>query len=252
VLPKGVDPLARDVRDGDDGNADRDAFDLEQRVGDVRVQVRLGEDDHRLRAALPRRRQVPLEPAEAEVLVQPVQQQHDVDVRGEHLLERFLERLLPRDRGPSGQNGLDGAATFAGTRPNRDPVADRRHRRPDLDIVEQPARRLRAQLAGRGPDDVHAAVLRGDPSGNQVVVVEPLELGLPLLVPAELLDGRRIEQRKSPLVCESGMRKTPRLARPELTRLGSTGAKPLLAVPTSGCVGFASASVCDDRSTRWN
>src|SRR5262249_47011122 len=139
----------------------------------------------------------------------------------EDLLERFFERLLARDRRPPRQNGFDRAAPLARPRSDRHPVADSRHRRTDLGVADQASRRGRAELAGRGPYDVLAAVLRGDPSGNEGVVVEPLELGLPLLVPAELLDRGCIEQRKSPFV--EGVPNTPRAARPELTRLCSAG-----------------------------
>ena len=65
-----LDPLARDVAHRVDGHADGDVLRLGDLPGVV-AHVELREHDHRIGAAVPRRREVALEATRVEVLVEP-------------------------------------------------------------------------------------------------------------------------------------------------------------------------------------
>ena len=68
------------------------------RLGDeargVVDEIDLGEQDDRLRTALPHHREIALEPACVEVERERLHDERDVDVGREHLLARDAERLL--------------------------------------------------------------------------------------------------------------------------------------------------------------
>ena len=117
------------------------------------------------------------------------------------------ERLLPHDRRAARQDVADGRPPFERARPRRDPIADGRQHAGDGGVVADAPRQLGPELAGRGPQHVLAAVLRGDPSCNEVVFVELLELGRPSVVPAELLQSC-VEQRESPFNGRTGKART--------------------------------------------
>src|SRR5437764_15393705 len=96
-----VDPQSRDVREWNDRDADRDGLDRQERLADVRAEIGLREHDDRGGAAVPGRRDVTLQPAEAEVVVEPGEQKGRVDVRGEHLLAGAEAGALAQERTPA-------------------------------------------------------------------------------------------------------------------------------------------------------
>jgi hypothetical protein len=196
-----------------DRQSDRDALDREYGFVHVLAEIGLRQDDDRLRAALPRGGDVALEAAEAEVVVEPGQEEGGVDVRGEDLVGRVVAGVLAHEGGPPPQDRRDDGALTFGLR-DRDPVADCRDRSSDLVLVKQPAGCLGPQLAVFGPHGVFTAVLRGDACGNQVVVLQLLECGRPAGVPPERFQYR---QNESPL-CAQGNDRRSRLA---LVRSGS-------------------------------
>ena len=110
--------------------------------------------DDRLRTALPRHREVALEPAQVEVERQRLHEERDVDVRGEHLLARRLPDLLARDRRAPRQHGLD----QLGLGVDADPVADGGQ----FVVAREAVGRARAHLALLVDEVVGAPVLNGD------------------------------------------------------------------------------------------
>ena len=185
-----VDADARHVRDRVDRHADRNALDLQHRVSDVVAQVGLGQHDDRLGTAVPSGGDVPLQPPEAEVVVEPREQEGGVDVRRQHLFVRAEAGAFADECTAARQDRRDRRLLDA------DPVADGRDRRTDLVLVVQPPGGARPQLAVGGPHLVGAAMLRGDACGNQVFFVQLLECGRPAGVPPELVQSR---QNESPL-----------------------------------------------------
>src|SRR5262249_33730608 len=173
---------------------------------------------------LPGEHEIALETANAEVRVESVQQERRVDIGGEHLLLRAAQYFLARERGTARKNGVDRRPPFERTHARGDPVADGRQQAGDARVVANPSGQLCPQLSVFGPQHVLASVLRSDPSGDQIVFVELLELGRPRFVPAELLQGC-VEQRESPLVSVG----TPR--RPPVGRPSSRGSGKLSADP---------------------
>src|SRR5207302_10012687 len=119
--------------------------------------------DHRLGAAIPGGRDVALQPAQAEVVVEAGEQEGGVDVRGEDLLVRAEAGTLADERAPPRQDRRDRGSLFRAR--NCDPVADGGNRASDLVLVEDSAGRAGAELPVLGPDGVSAAMLRGDAGG---------------------------------------------------------------------------------------
>ena len=182
-----VDAEARDVRDRIDRHADGDRLDLEQRVPDVAAQVGLRQHHDRLGSALPGRRDVTLEPAQAEVVVEAGEQERGVDVCREHLFVRGEAGALPHEGAAAREDRRDRRVADA------DPVADRRNRLADFVLVEHPAGSTGAHDPFRGPHDVLTAMLRGDARRRQVVLVQFLERRRPAGVPSELIQNRQSE-----------------------------------------------------------
>ena len=162
VRPNELEAFAGDARDRVHGDAERDRLDLEHAQLPVGAEVGLRQHDHRLGAALPRHRDVALEAAEVEVLVQGHDEEDGVDVRREHLLLGRVEGDLARELRPPGEDVLDRRGSLVGPGGDRDPVADGRQVAGAARLVREPAGRVGAQLAELGEEDVGAAVLRGD------------------------------------------------------------------------------------------
>lgn len=174
------------------GHADRDGLDLERRSLRVRTEVRLRQDDHRRRAALPAEREVALEAPRVEVAVEPRDEEDDVDVRRDDLLDRLavVGGREARELRPSRQHGVDERRVG---RRDRDPVADRGQLAPGLGGVAEPAGELRRLLAARRVEEVRAPVLDCHARGLEAVGGKRGELVFEGWVPAE-----RFEQRESP------------------------------------------------------
>ena len=181
-----LDPLARDVAHRVDGNTDGDALCLGE-LSWVVAQVELREHDHRIRAAVPRRREVALEATRVEVLVEPGDEDDGVDVRDEDVLLGLQPRRLARDLRPAREERLDREAV-AGRVADDDPVADRGHPAPEL-VVAQAAARLREPVAELGADVVAAAMLGDDASGHEAALRIGCEGRLELVGPAEVGQG---------------------------------------------------------------
>ena len=122
-----VEPRAGLRRHGERrARAERDRLDLVEVRRDVVDEVGLRQQDDRLRAALPRHREVALEPAHVEVERQRLDEERDVDVRGEHLLARRVPHLLARDRRAALEHRLDEVRRRGRRRPSRRRPAARR------------------------------------------------------------------------------------------------------------------------------
>ena len=161
-----VEPVARHVRDRNHGDAEGDRLDLVDGRVDVVGEVGLGEDEHRLRAALPGEREVALEAPEVQVLVDRGDDEDDVDVGGEDLLLRRLPGGLARELRAAREDGLDRPALLVGARCDGDPVADGREVGGRRSVVEAPGD-VAAELAELGEDVVGAAMLHGNAAGRQ-------------------------------------------------------------------------------------
>jgi len=143
-------------------------------------EVDLREENDRLRPALPRHREVALEPTCIEVQRKRLDQECDVDVRGEHLLARRIEGLLPRESRPPRQDGLDEHRL----RVEPDPVADRRQ----LVFAGKACSGSRADRVLSVRQVVRSPVLNSDAGGNEASGAMLGERGLPAVVPAETLE----------------------------------------------------------------
>ena len=106
-LPDRVDAAAVDGRGRHDRHADRDLADLRHEAVEILGEVRLGQHDDRLGAALPGDREVALEAPQVEVLVERRDDEDDVDVRRHDLGDGPLARREPDDRGPPWHDGPD-------------------------------------------------------------------------------------------------------------------------------------------------
>jgi len=100
---------------------------------------------------------VTLESSEAEVIVEPCEQESGVDVRRQHLLGRVLACGLADERASPLEDRRDRRR-----RSHSHPIADSGEPSADLVVVEHSAGRSRAQFALLGEEDVFTAVLGGD------------------------------------------------------------------------------------------
>jgi hypothetical protein len=150
------------------GHADRDRRDLVERCLHVVAKIRLREHDDGVGTALPAECQVPLEPADVQVAVEPGRQKDHVNVRGDDLLDRLavVVRRHPRELRPPRQHGLDHGGLG---RRDGHPVADRGQVAPLLGRMAKPARELGRAFPARGVDDVGTPVLDGDARGLEAV-----------------------------------------------------------------------------------
>ena len=185
----GVEPLARDVRDREDGDADRGALGREHQSRDIRAEVGLRQDDDRLGAALPGGRQIPLEPAQAEVIVEAAEQEDQIDVGSENLVDRVAIGGLAGDRTSPPEDGVDPGPAVIRPATQADPVADRGQDAADRSLVIERAGYLGPDGAVLGPDGVDAAMLRRHAARDQIRLFEALQFGRPGGVPAEGLQG---------------------------------------------------------------
>jgi hypothetical protein len=117
VDPQPVDAARRDHRHVGRRRLD-DLGDLAQELG----AIGLGEDDHRLRAAVPCEHEKAFESPRRQRTVEPVHERDHVDVRHEHLIDDLLGRVASRERVPPGQYAHDDHLVV-GARLDHDPVA---------------------------------------------------------------------------------------------------------------------------------
>ena len=139
------------------GHADRDGLHRQHGVRHVRAEVGFRQHDDRRGAALPGTGDVTLESSQAEVVVEPCEQESGVDVRRQHLFGRVLACGLADERASPLEDRRDRRR-----RSHSHPIADSGELSADLVVVEHSAGRSRAQLALLREEDVFTAVLRGD------------------------------------------------------------------------------------------
>ena len=194
-VPELVEPDAGLRRHGVNGaRAKRHRLDLVEERRHVVDEVDLREQDDRLRAALPRHREVPLEPPHVEVERQRLDEERDVDVRGEHLLAHGVPDLLAGDRRAPVEHGFDELRVGI----DADPVADGRQ----LVLLDEPGRGARAQLSRFGEQVVGASVLDRDAGGHEPGGAVLGERGLPAVVPAKPVKQRFRSRKSQPkLLC---------------------------------------------------
>jgi hypothetical protein len=162
-----VDALAALRAHHMDRRSRRDRLDLAHHRREVGGEVRLVEDDDRARAAVPGRRQVALDAAQVEVVVEAGDEEDGVDVRGDDLLLGGAAGDLAREPAAAGEQRLDGAFV-PGRRTARhgDPVAHGRKGVAPLGLVTEaaPDPGQDVTLGGRHPIDL--LVFEGDPAGD--------------------------------------------------------------------------------------
>ena len=173
-----VHALAGGCAERDHVGAEGDRLGLQHVARRVVAEVGLRQQDHGPRAALPAQRQVALQPPQAEPLVERVHQQHDIDVRRNHLPDRLLARRLPGEAGAPFQQ-LDNHRVVAAGHgwSHRRPVADGRRR--------EAGRHSRAMAAVLCEDGADAAVDAGDAPGHRARRVDGGVLLVARGVPAE-------------------------------------------------------------------
>src|SRR5262249_19560764 len=150
-----------------------------------------GQQHDRLRAALPREREVALDAPDVVVRVEAADDEDDVDVGSDDLRLRLAAlggRALANERAPPREDGRDRRAILVLPSGDRDPVADRGM----LVGVPQPAGDLRATLAVLRVDDVLASVLDRRPRGDETVLLVREERLGERVVPAQGLKIQRL------------------------------------------------------------
>jgi hypothetical protein len=150
VRTERVEPVARRCRHGHDRHAGRNRGHGQKGAIEIVGHVALVQDDDRRDAARPGDREIPLDAAQIEVVVEPGDQERDVDVRGHDLLvveagaaARAVGSHAP-ERSPARQNRRDDAALVEGH-----PVSD------DGKV------HVRQCLEAEGPGDAGRSVTRG-------------------------------------------------------------------------------------------
>lgn len=137
----------------------------------LRREVALGEGEHRLGTRVPGHRQRAVDAAGAQRPVGAVDDEHGVDVGGQHLLGVGAAGRPPRDPGAPGEDRRDAVAF------QRDPVAGRQ------------AGAAHAGRGGRRQGQPAAPVDAADPRRDGIRE-EMGELGVASLVPAEQRERR--------------------------------------------------------------
>ena len=128
-------------RHGVDRRPLRDPFDFLDERRDVVNQVRLVEDDHRRRPAVPRGQEIPFDAARIEIVVETRNEQHDVDVRGDDLFFGWIAGRAAREPAESRQHGTDARVAAVRRGLDRHPIADRRVIRATFTKPESTAQR---------------------------------------------------------------------------------------------------------------
>ena len=153
-------------RHGQDRNALRRRRHLLDEAARILDEIRLVEDDHRIRAALPRGHQISLDATRVEVAVEPGDKKDDVDVGGDDLLLGGIAGRPTREATRSRQHRTDARIRIGG-RIDRNPVANRGKVRPRLRLVTQPSGNAGQQLAFRGQHAIDVSVLEADARRQQ-------------------------------------------------------------------------------------
>ncbi len=121
---QGLEPRLVKGRHGQDLGAGQRFPDPIDGGGGLGQKIRLVEQDDRLRPALADHDHLPLQAADVEVEVQPLDQDDDVDVGGQDLLFRPPSRGMAGQAGASRQDGMDDGLALGRIVRDGDPVAD--------------------------------------------------------------------------------------------------------------------------------
>src|SRR5262245_19089868 len=145
------------------------AFDFADVGGDVRTRVGLVEDYCRLCTAGPDSGQVPFDSAYVEVPVQAADDEHDVDVGGDHLGARLATRRTSDEHGAPGKHAVDdGSVPRTWSMREAYPVTSAR--KPILlQLNAEPSSEPRLPRTHAGPDFISASMLGGDPGRDHLL-----------------------------------------------------------------------------------
>src|SRR5262245_7231124 len=119
-----LDALARSRVDDMYDDIAGEARDLPEVSGQITAQIGFGQQDRRRRAALARHEQVSLQSPQVVIAVQPHDDEHHVDVGGDHLFAGGFSRRATRKRAAARKHGENDAAIFGGAFADGDPVTD--------------------------------------------------------------------------------------------------------------------------------
>src|SRR5215207_314927 len=201
MAPELLDAVAGLGADWMDGDAERDRLGFRELSLEIRREIGLVEDDDRIRAALPGRREVALEPAHVEVpLVESHHEEGDFDVRDKHLFRDRGPRCLPRELAASRQNEVDQAVA------KPDPIADD-GQLARIGLVAQTPCDLNERFAALGNDLPGAAMLHGDATGLELGGFS-FELASELVVPTESLELGELQVDSFPARTGNASRRT--------------------------------------------
>ncbi|CAN5664007.1 hypothetical protein BH20ACT14_BH20ACT14_05010 [soil metagenome] len=169
-------------------------------VADVRCEIRLREQNHRARTALPGQGEVALEEPRARLFAERGDDEHDIDVRCNDLLAGVVRTGLvgcaARELRATGENRSDRRRRFFRGL-ERDPVADNGQLRSSLDLASRPAGEPRAGFPLLGEDVIGTTVLNCDPARVEPGGAMRRECVGPAIVPAE-----RREVEHAPIVTD--------------------------------------------------
>ena len=167
------------------GSAASGCLDLVHHRVHVVAQVGLVEDDDRAGPAFVRGGQVPFQPAQAEVGVQPHHQEHRIDVCRDDLLVGLVARDFAGELAAPRQDGMDDGPSARDERPEHDPVANGRELPPRDNPVAEAASHGGQQVRMARVHRVDMLVLEGDAAGHEPFRRELLEIRGESPVPAK-------------------------------------------------------------------
>ena len=186
VSQERLEPIAGRRRHRHDRHAPSDRLDLDTALVHVVADIGLVEDDDRVDPARPRDGQVPLDPPKVEVVVEPRDEERNIDVRGHDLLVvetgaatravggHSTERRTPR------QDRSDRATLVEG-----DPIADDREVHGGQGLEAEHPRYGRRAIAGGVTNDRRVAMHGHDASRTETLCRMRRKGLLPAGVPAE-------------------------------------------------------------------
>ena len=135
------------------------------RSAGILAEIRLVDEDHRRRAAVPDHREIPLEPPGIQVVRQRRDEKDRLDVRGNDLLFDRPPRRRARHDGTAFQHMVNDSVA------NTDPIADGRKGRSGRGLVSKLAADFREPLCVTG-DVIQRTLLLYNASKLQIAAVE--------------------------------------------------------------------------------
>jgi hypothetical protein len=135
--------------------------------GVVGTEILSVEDNDRPHVAVARQRQIPFDCPGLDVDVQAEDEQHDVHIRGNHLLVGLASGRLAGKPSPPRQNFADDRPATRRVGADGDPVADSRQLVAAGRAVFDAAGGLGQQLARLREDAIDVVMLQGHPAGHE-------------------------------------------------------------------------------------